>query len=559
MRNTVVALSFAMLAAAGCSDGRGPANGAAVINPRITRATDLGRVSSDTEFDFVIGFKLRNTEALHKFLTEKSITGDVMTPSDFADQFGPSAADYFRMVTWLRSHGLVVTRTVEGRTSVTVHGRTDAIERAFGVELHEYSDSDGTFDAANAPLKFPYELTDEVVGNVGLNGTGGWRSHRFVPQALMNPPSASLGAALLEQLYSAPAANTNPGKGETIAILGAGDGPALATDINGTKGYMATSRPYGLTALPATGGGYSVVNVGGPNRDPQRLASGEQGENDLDVDMVLAFAPYAKIVHVLTATNSPGLFTDGISYIVNTLKDAHQVTVSYGTCERGAASEMPVMNAMFMQAQAESQQWFFAAGDSGADGCRDYPSDPNTGQPTAAGANKIVSAGWPASSPYVVSVGGTQINNGDTTESAWDNGGGSPSESFDKPAYQMGVTPNDGARDTPDVAALAGPPYINTVVNARTVQVGGTSAATPMWAAIWALVDQSKGANGFTDGLTHIYGLGGTAAFYDVTTGQINGPDGPLGSLPGYSAGSKYDLATGWGSPVIPSLISGWK
>ena len=160
------------------------------------------------------------------------------------------------------------------------------------------------------------------------------------------------------------------------------------------------------------------------------------------------------------------------------------------------------MNSMFMQAKAEGQQWFFAAGDSGTDGCRD-----GTG-------NKIVSAGWPASSPYVVGVGGTEVKTG-TTELVWDWGstiggatGGGASESFDKPSFQTGVGPgaSDGARDEPDVAALAGGPGVIVYLDGSAAGYGGTSAATPMWAGVWA-IEQAKGHKTITNGLETLYTL----------------------------------------------------
>ena len=408
MRRTNNILLLVAVALGGCSNGSVPLGGAQ-LTPRVAQATDLGRVPPSNQYDFVLGMRLRSVDQLHRFLVNKIDTGDVLSPDDFGDMFGPSAAAYARIAGWLQAQGLEVTRLVAGRTTISVRGSADAVDRAFNMEIHEYVDAAGNhFEAADRVPQFPIEVIDQVLGTVGLDGAPPWFMNHYVVDAGANPNliAASQTGANLETLYKAPAASTNPGLGETIAILGAGLGPALATDLNGNKGYMATSKPYGLTAIPATGG-YSVVNVGGPNRDPLSAAQGEQVENDLDADMVLAFAPYAKIVHVLTATNSPGLFTDGITYIVNNLKQAHQVTVSYGTCERGSAGEMTVMNALFAQAQAESQQWFFAAGDSGTDGCRDYPADAN-GQATGPGGNKVVSAGWPSSSPYAVSVGGTR-------------------------------------------------------------------------------------------------------------------------------------------------------
>jgi kumamolisin len=262
--------------------------------------------------------------------------------------------------------------------------------------------------------------------------------------------------------------------------------------------------------------------------------------------MVLALAPKASIVHVLTATNSPGLFTDGIAYIVNQLPQAHAVSVSYGSCERGAAPEMPVVNALLQQAKAQGQIWFFASGDSGTDGCRD------------GAGNKILSAGWPASSPYAIGVGGEQLAV-DGTEQAWGatgggGGGGGPSESLDKPAFQVGVTPNDGARDEPDVVALAGSPGVLQVQSGQLSGSEGTSAAAPMWAAMWALLDQSQGGKGLPNGIERLYVLGKSGTgFRDI----IKGTNGD-GTTPGFPALKGFDLATGWGAPNLSGLIAAW-
>ena len=205
------------------------------------------------------------------------------------------------------------------------------------------------------------------------------------------------------------------------------------------------------------------------------------------------------------------------------------------------------MNTLFEQAQAEGQQWFFASGDSGTDGCRD------------GSGNMHITAGWPTSSPYIVGVGGTMIGNGGV-EVTWNQnasgggaGGGGPSEVLSKPAYQMGKTPNDNARDTPDISAIAGGGGVFIAVKGQHGTVGGTSAAAPICAGAWALVDQGKGGTGITDALTKMYGIGTSGAFNDVTIGDNGGPDN---KSPGYPAGTGYDLATGWGSPNVAQLIA---
>ncbi|HEY1587123.1 MAG TPA: S53 family peptidase [Polyangia bacterium] len=534
--------ALAALATGGCSDrlpvGAGPSD-------RVAYSIDLGSAPRDAPLDFVLGLHATNKPLLNKFLDDQRFTNDVLSPEDFGDKFGPSAAEYARLATWLRAHGLTVTRTVPGRLTISGSGIVANIEQAFGVSLHEYEDLDGRFIATVQNLSLSPEIAPSVSGIVGLEGARPWLSHMVkMPTPSPQAAVATYTAAKLETQYNSTGITT-PGMGETIVILGAGNQPKM-TDV---ATYLSGQNPYGagLTALPA----YTQEQVGGPNRDPQADAENERGENTLDIDMVAAMAPYATVYQVMTATNGVGLFADGISYIVNKHATAHAVTVSYGTCERGAAGEMPVMNSMFMQAKAEGQQWFFASGDSGTDGCRD------------GSGNKIISAGWPASSPYVVGVGGTGVQTG-TTEIVWDWGdafggatGGGASESLDKPAFQMGVTPADGARDEPDVAALAGAPGVVVVLDGAQGGFGGTSAATPMWAGAWALLEQGKGHKTITNGVETLYTLGKNGmGFHDITSGNNGGPgDVATG---GYAAAAGYDLSTGWGSPNVTALIANW-
>ncbi len=546
MRRTYWIFAALTALAVGCSD-RLPIN--AGPSDRIAGAIDLGAASRDAQVDFVIGLRGRNEPLLHKFLDNQRFTQDVMSAEDFGDRFGISAGEYASFASWLRSQGLTVTRTAAGRTTISGQGSVAAIEQAFGVSLHEYQDLDGHFIATVQNLALSPDVAPTVSGVVGLSGDRPWYPHfvKLPPQPQPNAVATYTATALETQYNTSTTTTPSPGTGETIVILGAGNQPKL-TDV---AAYLNAEKPYGVTmaALPA----YTQEQVGGPNRDPSADAEAERQENTLDIDMVAALAPYATIYQVMTATNGVGLFADGISYIVNQHAGAHAVTVSYGTCERGAAGEMPVMNSMFMQAKAEGQQWFFAAGDSGTDGCRD------------GAGNKIVSAGWPASSPYVVGVGGTGVKTG-TTEVVWDWGdafggatGGGASESLDKPAYQTGVGPqaNDGARDEPDVAALGGAPGVVVYIDGSANAFAGTSAATPMWAGVWAMIEQAKGHKTITNGIETLYTLGAAGhGFHDITSGNNGGPgDTATG---GYAAGTGYDLSTGWGSPNTADLIANW-
>lgn len=490
---------------------------------RVSGATLVGQLDGATPLDVVVAMPLAaSADAIAR-------DGRLLSPAEFADAYAPPAAEYARVAAAFAARGLDVT-TTPSRSTLTLHGRADLVAAALATTIDAYADGAGAFYAPR-PLDPAVAQAMLIAGTAGLDDAGRWRSHR-APQ----PASASGAAepADLVAMYDVPA--TAKGDGETVAILGTGYPPSDA-DVDGYA--MKYSLPFARATQ------YVRVLLGGPNRDPSALAQNEYVENLLDADMVIALASHARVVHVITATNSPGLFSDGIVYIVNQHPEAHQVSVSYGTCERVAASEMLVMNQLFAQAKAEGQQWLFASGDNGTDGCRD------------GSGNHVLSIDWPASSPYVLGVGGTAINFG--VEIAWAGGGGGQSEIWAKPSFQVAGPlgpPADGVRDVPDIAALAGSPGVTIYGQGQTiVGVQGTSCAAPMWAAFWALLDQARGGGGFRDGAERLYRLGALNAsgLRDITAGT-NGN----GTTPGYPAKTGWDFATGWGVPDVARLLGQW-
>ena len=538
MKTQLLFASFLSLVV-GCSSNGMSTLPQSQLSARVLNAVDRGPVPADMMFDLVVGVRMRNVDRLplvHKLLAENS---DALSPEDFGERFGATPAAYAQLVSWLRAQGLAVVRLSPSRTTVTVRGNAEALNQAFGVQMHTFADRNGMFTASLTPIAAANEALRDLTGVIGIDNSVTWESHLQLP---IDPNAAGTGSQVpsdLQQRYNEDVTViTQPGKGQKVAILSTNTA-TKTTDLNA---YLNKYKPAGVAALAT--GQYTQVFVGGPSRDPD---NGAYVENVLDAEMVLAMAPFADIVQVFTATNGGGLFADGISYIVNDVPDAHVVTVSWGTCERGSASEMPILNALFAQARAEGQQWFFASGDTGSDGCRD------------GSGNKILSAGWPASSPNVVGVGGTQVATS-TTENAWNGAGGGVSESLDKPAYQMGATPNDSSRDEPDVAAIAGGQGVAIVENGTSTAVLGTSAATPIWAGVYAVLLQQKAAagKGFTNTLEQFYTLGKAGkGFHDITSGTQVGPSGT--GTGGYAAGTGYDMVTGWGTPNLAALIANWQ
>ena len=110
---------------------------------------------------------------------------------------------------------------------------------------------------------------------------------------------------------------------------------------------------------------------------------------------------------------------------------------------------------------------------------------------------------FPASSPHTLAVGGTMLygdtdvvwwqSPGERTGSAGGSTGGGVSVVFPRPSWQdVQITSiNPGSIDgrvVPDVAALAGPPFYDLIFMGQDQPNGGTSAATPLWAALIALM-----------------------------------------------------------------------
>jgi hypothetical protein len=169
---------------------------------------------------------------------------------------------------------------------------------------------------------------------------------------------------------------------------------------------------------------------------------------------------------------------------------------------------------------------------------------------------------------------------------------------YAKPSWQTGTgVPNDGVRDLPDVALLAGDGAYGALWavcdnssdgNGGTLDcvaatngsfendsVGGTSAATPAWASILALARQKSGGR-LGQATVMLYSLfnGGSGAsiFHDVTTGNNSVPCAPSATTAascvvntagynfegGYDTNAGYDLATGLGSVDVTALVTNW-
>jgi len=330
--------------------------------------------------------------------------------------------------------------------------------------------------------------------------------------------------------------NSSYGKGEIIAIIDAYGSPTIVNDVNYFDNYFGLPK-INLTVVQPFGkvsknGGWAL-------------------ETSLDVEWAHAMAPAASIVLIETpSASNTYLINDAINYAVN-VTHANVVSMSWGEAESDlTSSQLAQYDSVFHYAATHGVILVAASGDNGA--------NDSTSSPTV---------DYPSADPNVVGAGGTTLilkNLSSTTatyssEYAWNSSGGGISTYFPEPSYQSNAGISLSGRGVPDVSYDANPNTGVWIYDTTPYQgidgwgeVGGTSAAAPQWAAIFA---DAQSIHGFTNIngqnvhnlLYSIYSSSSySSAFHDITVGY-NG---------WYYAGPGYDEVTGIGSPVVYELLN---
>ncbi len=361
------------------------------------------------------------------------------------------------------------------------------------------------------------------------------------------------------------------GSGVTIAVMGQSN--VLLSDIQ-------TFRT--AAGLPANN---PTVVVPPDDVDPG-IQSGDEIESDLDLEWAGGIARNATILFVAASAIFGNGVDDSITYAIDN-NVAPIISLSYGICEADdSPDDIATEDSLYQQANTQGITILVASGDAGATACDQGLNE--------GAATQGLAVNYPASSPYVTAVGGTEFNEGGGTycsttnnsyngsalsyipEKVWNDGfqsagGGGASAVETKPDWQVGPgVPNDSARDVPDVAFAASAGHDGILICSegscvdgfRDAQsdltvVGGTSAGAPSFAGLLALVVELNGAGTRLGNINpSLYSLAqvSTNAFHDVTVGNNEAPceagttDCPSGGNIGYVAGVGYDQASGLGS-----------
>jgi subtilase family serine protease len=482
-----------------------------------------------------------------------------LTPAQFADRFGLSRNDLNKVTAWLKSQGFQILSTGGGRNAVIFSGNAGQVRSALGAEIHHYNVNGEQHIANSTPIMIPAALNGiahTVIGlhdfgphaayrGRGVGGVGGLRPDYF---------DSVFGAEFLapgdiSTIYDIPA--SADGTGQKIAVVGRTD--IYLSDINDFR------NGFGLTPIP-TGSGGCTTDVNGVVISPctttnfayvlvgttHSISANDIGEADLDVEWSGAVARNAQIIYINSQT--PGNVNDALIAAINSPGPplATVVSMSFGICELFATD----LESTLQQGNIEGVTIVSASGDQAAATCDHDPPAPGTRpfQPAIGGLAVI----YPASSPEVTGVGGTEISIADDAPgSFWGTSNGSTGGSALK--YIPEIPWND---DEELALFCQGDPTNGFCTQAPTpppgwVTLTATATAAQVQEDIWLSGGGGGASNCFVTSNTGVCtgGAGGTGAFAQPLYQQSL-------SVPNAPAGVRYvpDVSL-FASPNFPGYI----
>ncbi len=426
-------------------------------------------------------------------------------------------------------------------------------------------------------------------------------------------------------IYDTPNSNLNTSyKGTTY------DGTGVTVGVVGDSNVeLSPVTNYRTAFLGETPGNVNLPTVIVDGTDPG--INGDELESWLDLEVLGGIAPKAKINYYTSDDSdlSAGLFNAVIRAVNDNTVSV--LSISFGECEALAGTETTdLIGELYQQAAAQGITVTVSSGDAGAAQCDNdnvetaaihglavngLGSSPNnisvggtdydvlatqfstyvlsnsSGNPPyyETALSYIPEEPWNDSTSVNGDLSANQpllLGSGTTDIIA---AGGGKSIVFAKPAYQNALTPADNARDLPDVSflsanglygavwvlcedsAISGLDCSNTngefTSNSRFSGAGGTSASTPAFAGMLALVVQATGSR-LGNANNVIYALAAkkySTVFHDVITGNnavvctAGTPDcGDNGFTTGNNATTGYDLASGLGSVDVAAMLANW-
>ena len=508
-------------------------------------ARALGPANPHTTIEVTL--KLRGKKELPELNDRPKKT---MTREELAAEYGASGRDVEKVREVFGKLGLQVVDASEVTRSVRLSGSTAAMEQAFLVKLFNYAHARGHYRGRVGALHVPLEVGEVVEGVFGLDNRQVARRRRQPVRdltrrhALPRVPASWYRPAELAAHYHFPPGD---GAGQTVGLLEFGGG-YFPQDL---QEFCQVAN----VSVPAV----KAVSTDGVSTSAK---DGAEGEVMLDVEVVAGACPRSKVVVYFANWTEEGWMTILDAVIRDRENDPGVLSISWGAPEDTDIWSRQAMTQLNKSLLALAHLGVTVCVAAGDDGSSDAAQDGRA------------HVDFPASSPYVLAVGGTTIPKKGRAQAdvVWFEGdglrddqggstGGGVSDFNPRPTWQANVpitSLNPGSingRVVPDLAANAdwnASPYL-LVVDGGAEPNGGTSAASPLVAALVARLNANRPPDKRLGYLTPVLyqahgGNSGATVGASGCTDVVRGKN-TTAHAGGYSAGPGYDAASGWGTP----------
>jgi kumamolisin len=518
-------------------------------------AKPTGAANPDEQLQVTVLVKSKATRearqnAMKELVSQTPAQRKHLTRDEFATTRGADPADIQTVADFAHEYGLSVVRSDAARRSVVLAGTVADFSRAFQVGLYRFEHAKGSYRGRTGPIHVPQELSGVITAVLGLDNRPQASPHfrtknpASATHARTAQPAGTFTPPQVASLYDYPTGAN--GSGQCIALIELGGG-YRARDIQHYFKNTLNVAPPQVTAIAIDGG----------QNSPTGDSNGPDGEVMLDIEVAGGVAQQASIA-VYFAPNTDQGFYDAIAQALHdTTNTPSVISISWGGPESTWSQQaLTEYNTLLEDAATLGVSVCVAAGDNGStDGVTD----------------NLQHVDFPASSPYALACGGTQLaasGSSISSEVVWNEmsnnegaTGGGISAVFPKPDYQANAkvpaSVNPGnflGRGVPDVAGDADPTTgYDVYVDGQATVIGGTSAVAPLWAGLIARINQLLGKPvGFLNPTLYAQSTAAAGGFHDI----VNGNNGA------YSAGPGWDACTGLGSPdgvAVQSILSGAK
>jgi kumamolisin len=493
-----------------------------------------------------------------------------LTRQEFSNHFSATEQDINQVLAFAEYFGMTVIESHADSATIKLTASVSVLNAAFNITIEQVTVGDQQCFGHLDPIGIPTELSGVIEHVLGLNSfVKPYRNNLIMlkENAVTAEPNAAPALTPITPIQAANAykfPNFN-GTGQCIGIIEYGGGYSKSNlDLSFSAVGLTTPK---VVDVSVNNGANNLYNSQYPD------APNYSAEVSVDIFVAGCVVPKATIaVYFNNVAVFNAHFADPINIALHdTVNNPSVISISWGVSESLiSAADVAAIDNVLAQSVILGKTICCSSGDNGA-----Y-DDTRSG-----------SVQYPASSPYVLAVGGTSlILNADGTinsETAWSGSGGGVSRFEATPAWQNNLNftsyyPSIGSglpepvtsRAVPDIAANAdinsGYTHYSyyydtsTQVQSLSSQIisGGTSVSTPLIAGYIIKLNQIFGKPfGFVNPLFYA----NINKFNDIITGNNSyqpNPDVVNVDNIGYSTTQGWDAVTGIGSPnsdlLVPSI-----